>query len=314
MNKILAGFLLTLSPFSLWASSGCDLKENTPIVSYHFINGASDRDCDFLVSVEKVISTVQEFSEDALPINIVLESKATNAGYDGGTIVQLPKNLVFLNQWGQEYSSYAASNYIVFAHEYGHALFQKKVEKELLKLFPEQVNAILAYKELSKLRVLSLENAEDTKLKDEYKLKNEELYKNKEFIRFAQLTTAYSELYGDVVAAYYDNSKNAMLEALYFDEMKTREYQMIQTRSFDTEFSQVHEVFMTEEHGYFAFTRNYIGKNLWPANEIEKRKYLAIIGDAIVGEVKNLLKQKKSLPDFKTANASLIKALKVKGQ
>lgn len=51
-----------------------------------------------------------------------------------------------------------------------------------------------------------------------------------------------------------------------------------------------------------------------PKNETEKRKYLKIIGDAIVSEVKNLLSQKKAMPDFKIANANLIKALKSKSQ
>lgn len=183
-----------------------------------------------------------------------------------------------------------------------------------MNLYPNEASFILASKELSNLRLLSLEKEEDAKLKEDYKQKNEEIYKNQDFIRFAKVTTAYSELYGDIVAAYYNNSKNAMLEALYFDEMKTREYQMIQTRSFDTEFTSAHEVFMTEEHGYFAYTRNYIGKNLWPKNETEKRKYLKFIGDAIVGEIKNLLSQKKTLPDFKIANSNLIKALKTKNK
>jgi len=314
MNKFLASILLSLTPFSLWASTGCALKENTPISSYHFINGASEHDCDFLLSIEDLIFSVHQFSEDALPINIVLQPKASNAGFDGGTIVELPKNLVFYNQWGQEYSSYAVTNYTVFAHEYGHALFEKKLENELMNLYPNEVSYILVSKELSNLRLLSLENEEDVKLKDDYKQKNEELYSNQDFIRFAKMTTAYSELYGDVVAVFYNNSKNSMLEALYFDEMKTREFQMIQTRSFDTEFKPAHEVFMTEEHGYFAYTRNYIGKNLWPKNETEKRKYLKIISDAIIGEVKNLLSQKKAIPEFKTANANLIKALKAKSK
>lgn len=85
MKKFLACLLLTSAPFSLWASTGCNLKQNTPITSYHFINGASELDCDFLVSIEDLIFKIHHFSEEALPINIVLESKASNAGFDGGT-------------------------------------------------------------------------------------------------------------------------------------------------------------------------------------------------------------------------------------
>jgi hypothetical protein len=136
------------------------------------------------------------------------------------------------------------------------------------------------------------------------------MIQNKDFIHFMNISTAYSELYADVVAAYNSNSKSTMVDALYFDKMTNPEFYMIQTRSFDTLFDKRHNLYMTEAHGYFASTRAFIGKNLWPKNLQDKQEFLRIIGDAIIHELRDLLSGNKEIPPFLVANRSLIERLK----
>jgi hypothetical protein len=296
-----------------FASQACQLSENSPISNYYFINGESSDNCDEIVEVEKLVSEINEFSDSHLKINLLVSAKASNASFDGGSIIEFPRNLIVQGNYGQEYSLPFTSNMTVVGHEYGHALLEKIFEKELLAQFPNEVSFIAASLEISNLRLKIEElNEKGINTKDlnlELESKRNKLLTNKNFIYFARLTTAYSELYADVVAAFHDNAKDTMLKALYYDEMKNFEFYMIQTRTFNTEFDSKYDVYMKEEHGMFAMTRNYIGKKMWPKNVKEKRLFLDRIGRAIVLEVKSLMNDKKELSDFKKANDNLIKRL-----
>lgn len=290
----------------------CPLKSNSSVIEAYSLKASGEMNCNYVSEVEDVITNIQQYSEDQIAINLFVRGVDNNASFDGGSIIEVPEQLVFTNKFGQRYPAFLVSNLATVAHEYGHALLEKKLEDELLEQFPKEVGFIKASKEISNLQIQIQENPDSKELINELKEKNSARIKNRDFIRFARLTTTYSELYADVVAAYQYLNKGAIFKALYYDEMNDQEFRMVQTRDFDTVFTDEHNVFMTEEHGYFAYTRNYIGKNLWPSDIDQKRSMLKQIGDAIVEEIRELLISGKNLPDYKEANQLLINRLKTK--
>lgn len=303
---VLAGCLLSVNQ----ALAGeCALKKPGPVIEAYSMETSGQMNCDYVSAVETMIISVQQFSEDKVPVNLFVQRTFDNASFDGGTIIQVPERLIFTSEYGQEYPTTVVANLATVAHEYGHALLEKKLENGLLKEFPQYAGFISLSQEISALKIQALKNPDSLEVKKKLEEKNQALLANKNFIRFARITTSYSELYADVVATYQANDKSAIFTALYYDEMNDRAFRMVQTRDFNTEFTERHRVFMTEEHGYFALTRNYIGKKIWPQDNNQKKTMLKKIGDAIVEEVRALLIKGSDLPDHEEANKLLIKRL-----
>lgn len=305
--------IIACSFFSLTQALGteCSIAPNGAIISAMTDSQTHNLNCSYITDIENLITDIQKMSDEKMAVNIITKTSFDNASFDGGSIIEVPEQFIFHNAYEQEYSSSLAATLVVVAHEYGHALLQKKLERTLMADFPEYAGFILARQEISRLQ---LENTlhPSPELAESLSRKITETTNNQNFIRFIQLTTGYSELFADVVAVYYKNDKSAMLKALYYDQMSTLEFQNAQTRDFDTIFDSRFDKFMTDPHGFFAYTRTYIGKNLWPLNEAKKKTMLIKLSDAIVSEIRQSLKNKTKLPDFQTANKQLIKRLQTK--
>lgn len=308
LQLILLG-LVTLVPLSVSASE-CTLNVDGPVIAARPFAGVDrELNCTFVSQVESVLAEIQNFSEVPLKVNLLVRTSFSGASYDGGTNLEIAEQLVFDGAWGQEYGASHYSNMAVVAHEYGHALLQDKMEKELSKKYPFFKEYSLAKKELSKIEIELTKNPKSEVLQQLLKDKTAALVNNKVFTKFFVIVGPYSELYADVVAVFNENSKNAIYNALYYEQMNKFALRMVHTRDFDSEFDQKYEVFMTEAHGYFAHTRTYIGKNLWPKNNEEKKIYLRLIGDAIISEMDQLMSTKNELLEFSEGNKSLISRL-----
>lgn len=301
--------LLSIAPLIVNASE-CSLKVDGPVMAARPFAGLDrDLNCTFVNQVESLISEIQKFSETPLKVNLLVRIAHSGASYDGGSNLEIAEQLVFDGNWGQEYGGSHYSNMSVVAHEYGHALLQDKMEKELSKKYPVVKEYSLAKKELSKIEMELAKNPSSESLQQLLKDKTAAMINNKAFTKFFVLGGPYSELYADVVAVFNENSKGAIYNALYYDQMSKFAFRMIHARDFDSEFDQKYETFMTEAHGYFAHTRTYIGKNLWPTNNEEKKVYLHLIGDAIIAEMDKLMSTDSDLLEFPEGNKSLIARL-----
>jgi hypothetical protein len=313
LMKTIPSLILLLSGLlsaSYSLAGDCSLQKNSPIIEAYSEQASNQMNCDYVTAVESVVTDIQKYSEERVPVNLFVQHSFDNASFDGGSIIEVPEQLIFLSPYGQEFPADLVANLATVAHEYGHALLEKKFENALLKQFPKHAGFIKAQQEISKLKIQVLEKPTSLELQKQLKEKNAALLANKNFIRFSKLTTAYSELYADVVAVYQYNEKGAIFKALYYDEMNDQQYRMVQTRDFDTEFTERYSSFMTEEHGHFALTRTYIGKNLWPTNNAQKKVMLKKIGDAIVEEVRLMLQKGTELKGYKIDNKLLIERLK----
>jgi hypothetical protein len=307
MTASTCALLLTANAWS----SECVINPDSEVMDVVSAQGGShDVYCGYVDQVQDVIIDVQKFSEDQTPVNILVRKYYNNASFDGGLNLQVPQQLFFSGDYGQEYGTTLMSNLTVVAHEYGHALLQNKIERELGPKFSIVKEYMRLHKELSQLDIAIAKNPESKEIADLLAKKNEFLKNNTPTTKFFILHAGYSELYADLVAAFSENNKDAILNALYFDSMSRDAFMGIQTRSFNSTLTSRHEKFMTEAHGYFAYTRNYIGKELWPSSKEDRRMFLKKIGDAIIAELAELLTTKQDLPNFKEGNKRLIKRLK----
>lgn len=302
--------LLVTSSFctQLWASE-CNIGSELTVVDAFPAEAGRKINCNYVQQVENIIEEIQRISEEKVPVSLMVRAIYSGASFDGGTIIDVPERLVFSNNYGQEFGVSLPANLTVVAHEYGHALLRAKMERSFKKSFPDAYNYMQARKEVSALSIKLIQNPESVEYRDLLKKKEAAITGNKKFMDFFMLHLAYSELYADVVAVYTDSSKNSIFSALYYDEMSKFEYKYVQTRSFDSEFDRSHTVYMSEPHSYFALTRSFIGKKMWPANEAEKKVMLKKIGDAIVEELADLLKSGSPLPSHEEGNQRLIKRL-----
>ena len=295
--------------FTQAMASDCPVKSDGPVISAYSQQSDRSIHCNYVNSVESIFSEIERFSEDDVKVNLFVQSIYDNASFDGGNIIEVPEQLIFRGTYSQEYPVGIMANLSTVAHEYGHALLAKIFGREL-----SQYPVVKAYDqanlEISKLKIKLNLNPDSIELQQEISEKNKAILANKDFIRYSVISTNYSELYADVVAVYLNNNKNAIMSALYYDEMSDFQFRMIQARSFDTEFTSTHTKYMSEVHGHFALTRNYIGKNLWPESASDKKIMLKKIGDAIVAEVKKLLDEKSEMPEYKVSNKNLIERLK----
>lgn len=305
--------LLVTSSFctQLWASE-CNIGSELTIVDAFPAEAGRKINCDYVQQVQNIIEEIQKISEDKVPVSLMVRAIYSGASFDGGTIIDVPERLIFSNQYAQEFGVSLSGNLSVVAHEYGHALLRAKMERSFKKNFPEAYGYMQARKEVSALSIKLMQNPDSVEYINLLKEKEAAITGNKKYMDFFILHLAYSELYADVVAVYTDNSKNSIFSALYYNEMSNFEYKYVQTRSFDSEFDNSHAMYMSEPHSYFALTRNYIGKKMWPKDEAEKKVMLEKIGDAIVAELADLLKSGSSLPDYEEGNQRLIKRLSKK--
>lgn len=310
MTNLSKLFLLSLF-IAINSAIACEFNPEGPILHAYNLKKEGEPNCDYIHDVEELMNSVQTFSEDKVSLNLFVRYVDNSPAFDGGSIIEIPERFVMSSteRNGEDYYVPLVHNITVVAHEYGHALLDKKLEKTLMQEFPEEVGYIEASKELSELKIAKLLKLNPESKENLDKAQNE-IYANKKFQRFANLTAAYSELYADVVAVYYSNSKSAITDAIFMTGSGIQALRIAQLRDFNTEFTPKHEVFMNEQHSYFAYTRNYIGKKLWPKNLAEKQKMLVKIGDAIVAEVRSMLVKGTDLPEYGEANRRLIQRLK----
>jgi hypothetical protein len=298
--------------YSSAGASECSLKPKGPIIEMVAAEAGRDVDCDYVKQVEKVIEGVQKFSEDKVPVNLYVRASYSGASFDGGTLIDLPEQLIFTTgNWAQTSEAVdIVANLSAVAHEYGHALLEKKMGRELGASFPIVKEYDEKHIEISSLQMKLAKNPDSEELGQELAAKKEALKNNLAVMKFFTLSTPYSELYADLVAAFADNDKNAISHALYFNSMSDYEYHFIQTRSFDKAFDPTYDIYMSEEHAYFAYARNYIGKSMWATSVAQKKLMLKKLSNAIVLELRDLLASNSNLPGFKEGNERLIKRLK----
>lgn len=262
---------------------------------------------DFLDTIEKV-SRLTPVSPE---INLFIGRESNNASFDMGNIIYVPLRLNFPNQWGTVFYGDYYANQTILAHEYGHAVLSKLLEKEV---FFQSFKAISIQISQIQIQIQELfEKGDPDKKIPLYSQRLQDLQEqrlnDKESLRASRLLSPYHELFADLVTVLAYNDKSSILNALYYNEMSDQSYQMLLFRNFEGDEVNMNSPFVHEEHGMFAPIRRFIGNQLWPNNDEEKKTLIQQLYKAIVIEMRKNLALSDDELDPRSLNQNLLSTL-----
>ena len=113
------------------------------------------------------------------------------------------------------------------------------------------------------------------------------------------------------------DDNNAILKALYYDEMTDESYETIKLRSFDDQGTKYDNRLLNEEHGELALVRQFIGTKILPSfknqeNILELKRKLI---DNLLIAIESQMRERIATKQFKISplinNQALIEELKL---
>lgn len=292
----------------------CELSQESPVSHVFKIAKGNYLNCHQVKNFESILLNIKEIQAEAPPVALYINKSYPNASFDMGKIIRIPLELSFSGKWGNIYSgSYMAAD-TVLAHEYGHAVFAQKMKGHKFYAPIQEMSLKASELELTIQELYSKGNPSNLVkfyTKQLHAL-NDKRLNDKELKKVRKFIGPYNELYADLVAAFSLNRKNAMVDALYYDEMSDQAYETIQARNFSENSLDMTGSYMHQEHGMFAPTRQFIGKNLWTKDKLEQKKVLDTLFDTIASEISYLIEYDVKYLAPTTLNKKLIEALKQK--
>jgi hypothetical protein len=264
----------------------------------------ADTNCVVVDSLASEINRMQKlFGGPA--VTLVVGSLKDNASFDGGHLIQLPYQMTMYSNYGMSYQIPLAGLVSISAHEYGHAIFDERLKKEFATEFGP------LFKKMEEISGM-MEKDFRAKSVDQEQLANgmKELIDLPNYDMYARGFTPYAELYADLLTVYAENDKSAILNALYYNEMDDMSFAYSRSRDFGSDPNpQYDRYMMSDDHSMFEYVRSYIGKNLWPQNDEQKKIYAQKIGDAIIKVFKENVKNRQAMGG-EELNQQLITELK----
>lgn len=245
---------------------------------------------DFNKDITKITAAIDSYKISDVSVNVVIKPESDNASFDSGSIVEIPRTMVMYNHMGSNPDYKTSMDALaVYAHEYGHAVFDAHITA-----------AIPAYDEMKRIkREISMRSLRpfNERLTQEQGLANQKRIKeltdsllaNKEILRLARLTLPYHEVFADTIAVFVFNSKNAIHQALYYNDIGDRDggfgggfgpptghYNPHDPNRniIGRDFSVVHDVNTwsnNSEHSLFSPLRSVIGsEECWPTTDADR--------------------------------------------
>lgn len=306
MKKIIFISLLALFSISISAQATCTLKHQ--IIKEIYSPLKESFRCDFVQSLDDDFKNINQIFNKHYqkPLYVVLFPTGNNASFDLGHFLELPERMVYYDRFGNQLNSSIMGLSSIAHHEYGHFLFQELLREKFGSLFESLFQTFDNYSNKKREIFAQKKSGFSKKESNEYieALKNEP-----EIARFNKVISIYTELYADIISVYYSSNKNAIFESLYYDKMSDFEYSLVQLRSFDLKVENIDISKMGTEHNYLSITRAFIGKNLWPTNDLQKSIFLEKIESAFIKSIEIDL-QRGEVLSVKEANEQLIGLLK----
>lgn len=241
---------------------------------------------DFNKQITQVVQKIDQLKLADVKVNIVIEPQSDGASFDYGSVVYIPRSLVFYGQYGGEYQKYSSDIMAVFAHEYGHAVFGKFLEKE----FPAYVQLRNLKEEMSALGLRTIKEdltkEQIQEIKAEIREREQAITKNEGLLKIARQTGPYSELYADVVAVYVEDDRGVIYSALSYDNMPFHMANYIQARDFYRKHN-ADTWTATDEHTMLSPLRSAIGSDAcWPTTPQQRLTKLKQIQNILIEQIK----------------------------
>jgi len=289
----------------------CELSETSVIDSVYKTQSGNYLSCHQVNSFNSTLDDVTKLIANAPKVSLFIEKQHNNASFDMGKIIRVPLQLTFSGKYGQFYHGSYMGVHTVLAHEYGHAVFSNRIKKYDFYKKIQSLSYQSSQHELAMQEAYA--NGNPNNIVEYHKAQIDRLFKlrkdDKVFQKTAKLTTAYNELFADVIAVLSMNDKSAVMKALYYDEMDDKQYDMVLARQFSDNSLTMDGSYMFVSHAKFAPVRRYIGEKLWPNSQDEAKALIDNVFKSIVIEIKKELK--KSDTTYPTQmNKNLIETLK----
>jgi len=262
---------------------------------------AVENDPDFTKSISDISNSIDELGLAPVKINVIIIPEDSNASFDSGNNIQISRSMCFPNHMGTVTScKYAHDVLNVYAHEYGHAVFDKYISAAI----PEFADVKRIYNQMSALEIkpytTQMTKEQIAANSAQYKALYESLKNNKEHLRIIGLTMAYHEVFADTIAVFLANSKNAISEALYNPQVPWYN-QGARIMWEGRDFGQKHDLDTWEQnevHLLFSPLRSQIGLDeCWPKDKADQIKKLKHLGAILSEQMKKMYADRKT-PDI----------------
>ena len=259
-----------------------------------FISDKIDEPCVLVDHVQSGILSIQKFTSNDQQIDLFLNHASYKA------FVNL-SNLMLLSHrqkgWGENRS--LEQSKIIWAHEFGHIIFDKLMTKSFLEIKPFY-NYMSAYNKL----LIEQQNPFYEDFSSIWNLWSSEA----ELVR--GIYKPYSELFADLVAVLYKDDKEIMSKTYNMPGIDEPNRKLLKLYDFKSKENDTHEYNGDDIHFVFSKTKLVIGKMFeFPMSNIQKKNLLHKVHKAIIIEMKKLYLLMKKPSDYIFLNNSFIKTL-----
>lgn len=280
----LLSLLMTLAFSSLAWSSDCELPSGGPVTRVLF-KGA--KDCVFAQSLAHKLLEVSQHFPESPKVTLVIGERSTNASFDNGHIIWLPRHLISVDPSGQEHIAETEQLLKVVVHEYGHALLNVTLKKHFTEEFSE------LYEGFASLSADAESNIIEKISPRGIRTRGGELAQTEAFQLYYKNIPAFSELYADALTVFAFDDTAAMKQALHFARQDARKSAQVRLRDFSIEHSLEEINNSNDDHTRLSLVRSYLGRVWQKKSALEKRELLEKLRAAIVVSLRENLHQSK---------------------
>lgn len=301
INSVLS-LLIALLLTSTSAFANCDSVNKSLFKKVIFYKTAND--CEFLSEILTPINQAARFFNKQVNLALFIQERGTNASFDNGQIVWLPKNLYAYDDKSNVYSASRKDLSPILLHEVGHAFLHERLKAEFGSEFEE------LFTQLQNISDNTLRDAEAKRKSSVSSLRvNSYLADTTEFKRYLKYIVGYAELYADTVSVLYFNDPDVMSNALQFSTYNSFDKPFIQARSFSQNHSFLNAHNALKVHTEFSFVRSYLGvllkKTFFKSQRVAILKALE---NAIIEQIKEEMSL-ETFPDLAMRNTNLVRKI-----
>ena len=284
------------------ARAHCEDSAQSLFKKVIFYKTASD--CHFLNDILKPINQAARYFSRQVDIALFVQDRGTNASFDNGQIIWLPKNLYAYDDNSNAFYARKKDLSPILLHEVGHAFLHKRLKAELGDEFGD------LFLQLQNISDSTLESALANRKTSVSSLRvNSYLADTAEFKKYLKYVVGYAELYADTVSVLYFNDPDVMTRALQFSTHNSFDKPFIQARSFSQSHSYLNSQNALKVHTEFSFVRSYLGILLKKTYFRSQRvAILNALENAIIQQIQEEMSLEK-LPELAFRNPNLVRKI-----
>jgi len=259
-----------------------------------YVDDKVEAPCRELNHINEVFLSIDKFANSNKRLTIFLDKESYNASVSISGLILLSNR-----QKGWNEVRNLQKSKVIWAHEYGHVVFNDLMVKEFTPIKAFQRYMVEHDKFSIKKRKPLSDNFQRAK---DYWSSEAELGRD--------IQKPYSELFADLIATLYAQNKSTMRDAMVVKGMDARSLELAKYYSFDENIG-IGEYKGNDIHFVFGPVKSFIGKKLlkFPMSDQRKLEVVNVVSKAIFKELNRLWDNKLRPKNFDILNRKLIEAL-----